>query len=430
MSEDKKSGLKTVIVILLLLIVVIVTFNPMSRQQINTLATGDISYEFSEVYTIIEHNKDQYDPDMWGNIVVWSDYRALNDDIYGYNFTSDSVFVLESEIYGEWQPAIWGNNVGWNQYTTDHEAYEGIYLNNLTEWKLYDVPIVGHEESPFDVWGDEIVYTLSNKIYIHNFTTDVTTTVRHDLFDSTGYIQRYGDYIMIREYWGASDIRWYLHKITTNQTILVDSQSGSSISHNAGDINGHYYAYYLYNSGGIEINLYDMNTGRTTHIVENGTAESFTYNVNVDIWGDWVVWNQHDASAGGWKIWAYNIETEDMISSELFDTAGTRGVCVSDGIVVFANQETGSLTQYDLYYMEILEIETPTPPPPPSPEEFLVDNWWWIVTIILVISILLFVEGYYFKWEHTKRISKRLNIGLIVSAGIIIAILIYWGLYG
>ena len=52
----------------------------------------------------------------------------------------------------------------------------------------------------------------------------------------------------------------------------------------------------------------------------------------------------------------------------------------------------------------------------------------WIATSIIIMFALLFIEGYKYDWEHTKKISERFNIGLIVSAIIIAIILIWWGM--
>ncbi|MGC1121792.1 MAG: hypothetical protein WBA22_11930 [Candidatus Methanofastidiosia archaeon] len=79
----------------------------MSPQKIQ--AFSDIfGYNLStkEEFPIATGRGDQYGPAIYGDIVVWQDYRHGDCDIYGYDLSTGKEFQITSHPEGQKEPAI------------------------------------------------------------------------------------------------------------------------------------------------------------------------------------------------------------------------------------------------------------------------------------------------------------------------------------
>ena len=76
-------------------------------------------------------------PVIYGNIVVWEDYRNGNGDIYGYNLKTGEEFAICTAAGYQYNPAIYGNIVVWEDdrdevaKTSSSKPYD-IYGARLT----------------------------------------------------------------------------------------------------------------------------------------------------------------------------------------------------------------------------------------------------------------------------------------------------------
>ena len=86
-------------------------------------------------------------PDIWGDIIVWQDYRNNNWDIFGYNLTTQKEFQITDDTHDQTNPAISGKVVVWQD---NRNANSEIYAVVL------DGPVVACCESRIsgDVNGD------------------------------------------------------------------------------------------------------------------------------------------------------------------------------------------------------------------------------------------------------------------------------------
>ena len=56
----------------------------------------------------------QYSPAIYGDIVVWYDYRDGETDIYGYNFSTAQEFAICTALGSQSSPDIYGDIVVWS----------------------------------------------------------------------------------------------------------------------------------------------------------------------------------------------------------------------------------------------------------------------------------------------------------------------------
>ena len=69
-----------------------------------------------DIFPVCTATGNQRDADVSGNIVVWEDQRTGNWDIYGYNLSSKSEFVIttnQTAYNSDNTPAIDGDIVVW-----------------------------------------------------------------------------------------------------------------------------------------------------------------------------------------------------------------------------------------------------------------------------------------------------------------------------
>ncbi|MGD2249155.1 MAG: hypothetical protein PVF58_12185 [Candidatus Methanofastidiosia archaeon] len=68
-----------------------------------------------EIRITYESNRHQQDPSVYGDIIVWHDWNTggWNADIYGYNLSTSTKFPICTDNRNQWYPAIYGDIVVW-----------------------------------------------------------------------------------------------------------------------------------------------------------------------------------------------------------------------------------------------------------------------------------------------------------------------------
>lgn len=105
-----------------------------SGQYIFYYNSGAIDrYNFnSGVTTRILKNAVQYD--VYGNKIVWTDYRNGNDDIYIKDMSTGQEIAVCTDSHTQKTPAIFGNTVVWGDYRNGNQD---IYSNTLDLTPVY-----------------------------------------------------------------------------------------------------------------------------------------------------------------------------------------------------------------------------------------------------------------------------------------------------
>lgn len=116
------------------------------------------------------------------NVVVWTDYRSKNPDIYGYDLATQHEFPIAINTSEQDQPDISGNIVVWqdNRRTESLSSFD-IYGYDLALAKEFVISARGgNEVSPkvsdnFVIWTDYVGSTVD--IYAYNLSTQKLLTV-------------------------------------------------------------------------------------------------------------------------------------------------------------------------------------------------------------------------------------------------------------
>ena len=110
----------------------------------------------------------QYDPSIYGDIVIWQDYRNGNSDIYGYNLQTQEEFPICVDPNGQVDPEIHGNIVVWEDLrsgTTD------IYGFNLETHKEFQITKDQRKNSDPAIYENIVVWSYREDIHGFNLLT-------------------------------------------------------------------------------------------------------------------------------------------------------------------------------------------------------------------------------------------------------------------
>jgi beta propeller repeat protein len=99
-------------------------------------SSGIYNYDIV-TYNLTTHNKSilitghdtRMEPVLYGDIVVWTDYRSGNGDIYGYNLKTGEELAICTDPAYQQNPAVFGNTVIWED---ERNGNTDIYGARLT----------------------------------------------------------------------------------------------------------------------------------------------------------------------------------------------------------------------------------------------------------------------------------------------------------
>ncbi|MFO7992473.1 MAG: PQQ-binding-like beta-propeller repeat protein [Thermoplasmata archaeon] len=134
------------------------------------ISSGDLT-------PLVTDTDDQRTPAIWENYVVWEDYRNGNADIYYVDLTDPSLtqHQLTSDNSDQVEPAIHDGKIVWTDYRDDSDGE--IYMYDLKEEETYVIYSDGKLSQP-DIYGDRIVWTRSEgfpargDILLYDLTVD------------------------------------------------------------------------------------------------------------------------------------------------------------------------------------------------------------------------------------------------------------------
>ncbi|MDP1854175.1 MAG: S8 family serine peptidase [Candidatus Omnitrophota bacterium] len=193
---------------------------------------------------ITTNSADQYFPFISGNRIVWEDYRNGNADIYMYDLGIKQEKRITNNISGQYGPVISGNRIVWDDYRNGN--YD-IYMYDLavnqekaivTNAKDQYSPIISGNKI---VWEDYRNGDNNTDIYMRDLVTGTTQQITSNIAD---------------QYWPV---------ISGNKIVWED-----------------------YRNGNADIYMYDIIANQKTRITTNTDEQCFPFiSGNKIVWIDW-----------------------------------------------------------------------------------------------------------------------------------------------
>ena len=253
--------------------------------------------------TQISHSGDAYScAAIYGNRIVWTDYRNVHSDIYMYDIsTSKETQITTTGLsYPTMErPCIYDNKIVW---IDDRSGIREVYMYDLSTnqetqittsrgWKFYPA-----------IYGDRIAWTENrinnNDIFMYDISTSKETQITTN-GSGQYYPDIYGDKIVwVDERNGNEDI--YMYDISTSKETQITNNKSDQTNP---AIYGNRIVWIDYRNGHSDLYLYDISTNHETQIANITIPYKGVY--GPAIYGDRIVWG--DYRNGNWDIYMYDL---------------------------------------------------------------------------------------------------------------------------
>jgi len=287
----------------------------------------------AEIIQITTSKAKQHQVNIFENMLVWTDERGGNKDIYLYNIDTGKETQITDDPADQYQPSIYGDNIVW---TDERNGHQDIYRYDLRIKKEFRLTVSPRDQYDPQAYVDAVVW--SDNKFGNDYSPDVvlyeiptgteiklTTGIeRHDSADVSDDIIVYRNYI---NYY--PDITYY--NIQSKQTIRVTADQ--TLQHEPA-VSGKRLVWTEVDRRGTKnIVMHDIETKKTSSITDNEKSKS-----KPDIFGKTIVWEQGN---GKKSIFLHNTGTKETVdlSRHLSNQFAPK---IYGNIVAWTDERTGN----------------------------------------------------------------------------------------
>jgi beta propeller repeat protein len=306
------------------------------------LATTEESASSKVIETKISNSGLAHSPDIYGNRIVWMDYRGEECNIYMYDLSTKKESQISTSGMVHGSPAIYGNKIVWGDSTN----YSSIHIYDISTQK--DIEILGNTEKPA-IYGDKVVYDDYHSIYIYNLSTFQKTQVTPS--GPVYYPAIYGNIIVWQGDSGAGNWNIYMYDLSTKK----ETQITTSGSAEGSTIYGNRIVYADTRNGNTDIYMYNVSTKKETQITSSPDVQAFPA-----IYGDRIVWEDDGGEDDGGTnhgIYMYDISTNQKMKISAKESAYSPAIYGNNIVWQYNNEKWKS----DIY-MATVGVPQPKSP--------------------------------------------------------------------
>jgi len=277
---------------------------------------------------------DQLDPSISGDIVVYTDSRNTDNDVYTYNISSGVELQITSGGGDQMLPDVSGDLVVYTDFGMGNADACSFNLTSLQTTRLTNNS--ANQRKP-TVSGTRVVYEDDRNgdwdIYMTNLRTMEETRLTSDPANQRSPIIL-GPYVVWEDYRaGNADVR-LLNLKTMEETVVTNWTSQETDPTVEGDIISYFSNQYSVG----DVFYYRISTGETVAVTAGPAFER-----NPVVSGDCVTYESY--ADGNAHIWLYSISlglghqlTTALANQYLHDTSGNR--------IVYTDDRNGNLDVY------------------------------------------------------------------------------------
>jgi beta propeller repeat protein len=97
----------------------------------------------------------QYNPSVYGDLVVWQDRRNGNDDIFLANVVTNETLQVTTDPKDQRNPWIWGDRIVWEDW---RNGDTDVYLYTISTGKEERLTTDAASPKGPRIWGDRVVW--------------------------------------------------------------------------------------------------------------------------------------------------------------------------------------------------------------------------------------------------------------------------------
>jgi len=231
---------------------------------------GDIymyDLETNKEQIICSYPGSQERPAIYGNIIVWQDWRSDARDIYMYDLDSETEIQISNDPADERNPVIFGDTIAW--FTKGSDSLYGWYIttyNILSNEKRQIGDALSFPSAP-DIFDDKLVYAdlgrtePSEDIFMYDLTSNHEFPI---CIENGGQIRPriYSDKIVwgdLRNSNGKDEVEVFMYDLALKEEMKISSEpttnrGGSPMP----DVYGSKIVWSDERTGNLDIYLYDL----------------------------------------------------------------------------------------------------------------------------------------------------------------------------
>ena len=278
-------------------------------------------------------------PDIYGNRIVWQDFRNGNYDIYMYDLSTSRETRITANESNQTHPALYGDRIVWQD---DRNGQYDIYMYNIPTSKETQISSSGRAQRP-KIYGDRIMWmdyrTRNQGIYVHDLSTSKETRIISEGIPQ--FINMEGNLIV----W--DDLRYispdiYMYDLSTSTETQITSNGKATFPNVYGD--RIVWQEWHSEDGTTNICMYDLSTSKKTQITTNKSSQ-----YSPAIYGNKIVWE--DFRNENINIYMYDLSTQK--ETQITTSGGAEDPDIYGDRIVYRKYSRQRLPLDDVFFSDI-----------------------------------------------------------------------------